>query len=57
MQRQQLSFHQQLLTAQQQQFELRKAFDQQSLRLQELEKRLNEKPATKATPTPTPRRP
>ena len=62
MQRQQLSFQQQMLATQQIQLELKKALDQQALRLQELEKRApekttNDKPAVKATPTPTPRRP
>lgn len=57
MQRQQLSFQQQMLAAQQLQLELKKALDQQALRLQELEKRApekttNEKPAVKATPAP-----
>ena len=52
MQRQQLSLNQHLLTLQQQQLELKKAFDQQTARLQELEKRGTEKPALKATPTP-----
>ena len=64
MQRQQLSLNQHLLTLQQQQLELKKAFDQQTARLQELEKRaagsINEtKPASenKPAPKPTPRRP
>jgi hypothetical protein len=57
MQRQQLSFQQQILTMQQQQLEMKKTIDAQTLRLQELEKRANEKPAIKATPTPTPRQP
>ncbi len=51
MQRQQLSFQQQMLAAQQLQLELKKALDQQAVRLQELEKRGSEKPAVKATPT------
>ena len=62
MQRQQLSFQQQMLAAQQIQLELKKALDQQAVRLQELEKRGNEKPVVPVvkatpTPTPTPRRP
>ena len=57
MQRQQLSFQQQMLATQQLQLELKKTLDQQAVRLQELEKRASEKPAVKATPTPLPRRP
>ncbi len=62
MQRQHLSFQQQMLATQQLQLELKKALDQQAVRLQELEKRapekpMNDKPAVKATPTPAPRRP
>ena len=58
MQRQQLSFNQQLLTVQQQQLELKKAFDQQIVRLQELEKRTpapTPKPTTDNKPAPKPR--
>ena len=63
MQQQQLSLNQQLLTLQQQQFEMRKAFDLQANRLQEIEKRAapaNEaKPAseTKAPVKAAPRKP
>ena len=56
MQRQQLSFQQQMLATQQLQLDMKKSLDQQTLRVQELEKRANEKPVIKATPTPTPRR-
>lgn len=59
-QRQLLSLNQQLLEQQRQQLELRKAFDQQTERLQALEKRIAEnKPEVETKPVPkaAPRRP